>query len=156
FSVSHTTRPPRPGETDGREYFFISEPAFREMAARGDFIEWATVHGRLYGTAAAPIRQALVRGEDVLLDIDVQGARQVRRGGPRAVTMFVLPPGSGPLRDRLAARGTENAEQLARRLARAREEAAAWAEYGYLIVNDELERAAEDLRAIVLAERCRA
>ena len=155
FSVSHTTRPPRTGEVPGRDYHYVSEADFRAMADRGAFLEWAAVHGHHYGTAEAPLRERLERGEDVLLDIDVQGARQVRTRAPGAVSLFVLPPGYAPLRDRLAGRGTEGAEQLSRRLARAREEAEAWREYDYLVVNDDLERSAAELRAIILAERCR-
>jgi guanylate kinase len=156
FSVSHTTRPARPGEQDGRDYHFVPEIGFREMVAADEFLEWAPVHGYLYGTAEAPARRILLTGQDLLLDIDVQGAAQVRRREPAAVSLFVLPPGYAPLRERLIARGTETPAELSRRLSRAREEAEGWSDYDYLIVNDDLNRAVEEIRSVIVAERRRA
>ncbi len=156
FSVSHTTRPPRPGEVHGRDYYFVSRPEFESLVQEGAFLEWAEVHGHLYGTSVAEVERALSGEEDLLLDIDVQGASQVRRKlGAQAVFVFILPPSLEELERRLRSRGTEDEETLARRLARAREEIrfAPW--FDYVVVNDEVERAFEDLAAIIRAERCR-
>jgi len=156
FSVSHTTRPPRPGEVHGRDYYFVSREEFREMIREGAFLEWAEVHGNLYGTSFSEVERALSGEEDLLLDIDVQGASQVRgRLGARAVFVFILPPSLEELERRLRRRGTEDEETLRRRLARAREEIrfAPW--FDYVVINDEVERAFEDLAAIIRAERCR-
>ena len=156
FSVSHTTRSPRSGEVEGRDYYFVDRKTFEEMIRRGEFLEWAEVHGNLYGTSWQEVNRRLSSGQDLLLDIDVQGASQVRqRLGFRAVFVFIRPPSLEELKRRLRARGTEDEDALARRLARAREELhyAPW--FDYVVVNDELERAFEDLAAIVRAERCR-
>ncbi|MCU0225639.1 MAG: guanylate kinase [Acidobacteria bacterium] len=153
FSVSWTTRPPRPGEVDGREYRFAGEPQFRALIAEGALLEWAEVHGRLYGTARADVETALAAGRDLLLDIDVQGAEQVRRSGLPAVSTFVLPPDRATLEARLRGRGTEDEAALARRLANAAREVARWPEFDYLVVNDDLDRAAAELAAIVTAAR---
>ncbi len=156
FSVSHTTRPPRKGEIEGRDYYFVDRSTFESMIARGEFLEWAEVHGNLYGTSWQEVRGALERGEDLLLDIDVQGASQVREKlGRQAVFIFILPPSLEELERRLKARGTEDEEALARRLSRAREELnyAPW--FDYVVINDEVERAYTELAAIVQAEKCR-
>ncbi|QJA06629.1 guanylate kinase [Thermosulfurimonas marina] len=155
FSVSHTTRPPRPGEEEGRDYYFVSREEFESMVSRGEFVEWAEVHGHLYGTSRAEVEEALARGEDLLLDIDVQGASSLRRFFPEAVFVFVAPPSLSELERRLRARGTETEEVLQRRLARAREEMTFAPWFDYVVVNDEVERAFGDLVAIVRAERCR-
>ncbi len=158
FSVSHTTRPPRPGEKDGREYFFVSLPAFERMVARGEFVEWAEVHGKLYGTSWKSLRRARAAGEDVLLDIDVQGHRQVRRQLPDAVSVFLLPPSFQELERRLRRRqsGAATPEgETERRLANARREIRHWREYDFLIVNDKIAAADRSLRAVVTAARSR-
>jgi guanylate kinase len=153
FSVSYTTRPPRAWEKNGREYFFVTPARFREMAAAGEFVEWARVHGNLYGTSRLQLQQARRAGKDVLLDIDVQGHRKVRRRLPEAVSIFLLPPSYQELRRRLVMRGSESATGLRRRLCAALEEIHAWPEYDYIVVNDEASRAAQALRTIVTAAR---
>jgi len=154
FSVSHTTRAPRPGEVDGREYHFVSREDFLALRARAGLLEWAEVHGNLYGTSRAVVEATLAAGRDVVLDIDVQGARQVRSLLP-AVLIFIAPPSYAELARRLRGRGTEDQATVALRLANAREELRAAPDYDYLVVNDNLEEAALQLRAVVLAERSR-
>ncbi len=156
FSVSATTRPRRPGETDGLQYRFLSEAAFRETIAAGGFLEWAEYVGDLYGTPRAPVDAALAAGRDVLLEIDLAGARQVAAALPEAVLVFVAPPSLAELERRLRGRGTDDAAKIAKRLARAREEIRATGEFDYVIVNDRLDDAVEDFLAIVRAERLRA
>ncbi len=156
FSVSHTTRPPRPGEVHGQDYYFVDRKTFEDLIARGGFLEWAEVHGHLYGTSKAEIERLQAQGRDILLDIDVQGASQVRsRLGSEAVFVFILPPSLEELERRLRARGTEKEEVLQRRLTRAREELAFAPWFDYVVVNDRLEEALEDLLAIIRAERKR-
>lgn len=155
YSVSYTTRSPRPGELDGRDFFFVDEPVFRQMVGRGEFAEWAWVHGNLYGTSAQYLEQALARGEDILLDIDTQGARQLRGRHPEGVYVFVVAPSMKELEQRLLERKSDAPQEIAKRLRRAREEIAAWREYDYLIVNQDLDEAAQQLAAIVMAERAR-
>jgi guanylate kinase len=155
FSVSHTTRPRREGESDGREYHFTEESTFREMAAHGEFLEWAEVHDRLYGTASGPVMKLVASGQDVLLEIDVQGAGQVRESCRGSVSIFIVPPDYATLERRLSGRGSDSPVQIARRLAAAREEMAHESDYDYLVINRDLEEAAEDVRSIVLAERRR-
>jgi guanylate kinase len=155
FSVSHTTRPPRPGERNGADYHFVDRARFEALAAAGDFLEWATVGGELYGTTSAAVRQARDRGRDVLLDIDTQGAAAVRRVETEAVHIFILPPDPEALRARLVARGSEDPAAIQRRLGLARSEIGQAHLYDYLIVNDDLDQAYERLRAVVLALRCR-
>jgi len=156
FSVSHTTRPPRAGEVEGQDYYFVDRKTFEEMIRRGAFLEWAEVHGNLYGTSWEEVNQKLSSGQDLLLDIDVQGASQVRQKlGSQAIFVFIMPPSFEELERRLRGRGTEEESTVALRLARAREEMnyASW--FDYVVVNDKLEQALEDLRAIVRAEKCR-
>ena len=155
FSVSHTTRAPRSDERDGREYHFIDEKQFRAMVSRDEFLEWAEVHGSLYGTSGGPARRILESGRDLLLDIDVQGAAQVRRSLPEAVTIFILPPDFETLRQRLVARGMDPPAQLERRLAAARAEAGEFRRYDYVVVNHDLDQAAEEVRSVVISERRR-
>ncbi len=155
FSISHTTRPRRPGEEDGREYHFVDDAAFDAMVAGGGFLEWARVFGHRYGTGRAAAARALEAGRDLLLDIDVQGARQVRESGVPSVSIFVLPPSFADLEARLRSRGSEDEGELGRRLAEARREAGEFRSYDYLVVNDRLERCVEDLRSVVTAERRR-
>lgn len=152
FSVSYTTRKPRPGETDGVEYNFVSMERFQEMAARDEFAEYAMVHGNMYGTAANQVRDALVQGRDLLFDIDFQGGRQLRRHFPEEVVLvFILPPSLRELERRLRQRATDADEVIAQRLKVARSELAHYDEYDYLIVNEQLEPAYDALRAIYVA-----
>lgn len=155
FSVSHTTRRPRRGETDGVEYHFVDRPAFEARIGQGAFAEWAEVHGNLYGTDLAALQERLARGEDVILDIDVQGALQLAEKVPEAVLVFVIPPTWDELRRRLQGRGSEDVAVVERRLANARGELERALRYDYLVVNDDLGRAVEELSSIVRAERCR-
>jgi guanylate kinase len=154
FSVSHTTRPPRPSERDGVDYHFVDEKAFRRMARAGRFLEHAVVHGHLYGTSLAEVK-AKDRSGDLVLDIDVQGARQVRRRVPGAVHVFVMPPVAAELRRRLVKRGEDSPEAVERRLKNARTEVRAWKEFDFVVVNDDLDRAVADLEAVVVASRRR-
>ena len=155
FSVSHTTRPPRPGERNGREYHFVARPVFARMIGRGEFVEWAEVHGELYGTSRAALRRAQGANHDALLDIDVQGHRQVRRRLPEAVSVFLLPPSFSELERRLRRRHSDAPETIERRLADARREIRRWREYDYLIVNDTVAEAGRALQAVVRAARLR-
>jgi guanylate kinase len=155
YSVSHTTRAPRPGEVDGCDFHFVSEGVFREMVDREAFAEWARVHGNLYGTAAGPLDEALERGEDILLDIDTQGARQLRARYPQGLYVFVVAPSMKDLESRLRERKSDAPQEIARRLTRAVDEIGAWREYDYLIVNRHLDEAVRQLASIIEAERCR-
>ena len=153
FSVSHTTRPPRVGERTGVEYHFVDEAAFRAIEARGGFLEWAVVHGNLYGTSREEVEPRLESGIDVLLDIDVQGARQVRSHVPEAVKVIVFPPSREVLEKRLRARGSDAPDVVLRRLAAARKEMEEWGEFDYAIINEDLEAAVDELRSILVARR---
>lgn len=145
-SVSATTRPPRPGEVDGQHYWFVSNAVFDELLAADGLLEWAVVHGRdRYGTLAAAVRDAMARGERVILEIDLQGARQVRAKLPQARLVFIAPPDWDELVSRLVGRGTENAEQRERRLRTARGELAAANEFDHVVVNDDVGRAVDEL-----------
>lgn len=155
FSVSATTRPMRPGETDGKDYHFLSDEEFDRRLESGGFLEWATYDGRRYGTLVSEVQRIFEEGSNVLLDIEIEGARQVRRQFPDAVTVFVLPPSGAELAARLRRRDTESEEQVARRLERAQEELRAAGEYDYVVVNDDLVVAVEQVAAIVEAESLR-
>jgi guanylate kinase len=155
YSVSWTTRAPRPGEADGVSYHFVSQEDFERKRQANGFLEWAVVHGNLYGTTRAAVRQELTQGRDVILEIDVQGARAVRKAMRSVVSVFILPPSYEVLRERLTARMTERPEELELRLANARGEVEQYKFFDYVILNDEVERAAGQLAAIVLAERAR-
>lgn len=155
FSVSYTTRPPRAGEKDGREYFFVSPQEFKRRKAEGEFVEWARVHSHDYGTSWKKLQEAQEAGQDVLLDIDVQGHKKLRRKLPQTVSVFVLPPSFAVLEQRLRHRHKDSPEDIEERLAMSRREVAHWKEYDYLIVNDRLSTAAQALRNIVLASRLR-
>jgi guanylate kinase len=155
FSISHTTRPPRPGEEDGVQYHFVAREAFTAMKARGEFLEWAEVHGQLYGTARSEYDRAREQGVDLLLDVDVQGAAQVRMQFAGAVSVFILPPSYLALERRLRGRGPHDEEEFERRLAAAREELSLYREYEYAIVNESLEDSVEDLKSVIRAARCR-
>lgn len=153
LSISHTTRAPRPGEEDGRAYHFVDGETFRAMVARNEFLEWAEVHGNCYGTSRTWIADRLAAGGDVLLEIDWQGAQQVRRLFPAAIGIFILPPSMEELTRRLTGRGTDAPAVIERRLDAARAEMAHVGEFGYVIINDQLPEALEDLCAVVRAAR---
>lgn len=155
LSVSYTTRAPRPGERDGCDYHFVAVPDFLAMRERGDFLEWAEVHGNYYGSSRVWLEQEMAAGQDVLLEIDWQGAQQVRRVFPSAVGIFILPPSLAELERRLRGRGSDNAEVIARRLAAARDEMRHVGEFEYVIINNELPEALGDLLAAVRASRLR-
>jgi len=156
MSVSVTTRTPRENEAEGIDYHFVSQEQFRQKVENGDFAEWAQVFDARYGTPRQPLEEALASGRDILLDIDIQGARQIRkRYGYDAVTIFVLPPSFAELEHRLRGRATDSEAAIANRLKRAREEAHAYPEYDYLIINSDLEESLKRLRAVVDAERLR-
>ncbi|MBM3342636.1 MAG: guanylate kinase [Betaproteobacteria bacterium] len=152
-SVSFTTRAPRTGEADGREYNFVSVARFEAMRARGDFVESALVHGNYYGTSHQWVGARLTEGQDILLEIDWQGAAQVRRVQPDAVGIFIVPPSYDALLSRLSNRGTDAPDIIARRLKNAREEIAHLVDFDYVIINDDFDRAAQELAAVVVAER---
>ena len=154
FSVSHTTRPRRHGETDGRDYHFVTEAEFAGLIEEGGFLEWAVYNDRRYGTSWDAIDAPLARGLEVLLEIEVQGARQVRQRRPDARFVFLVPPSLDTLRERLERRGTDAPEQVERRLRVAREELAAIGNFDYAVVNDDLERCVDEVLAILAAERC--
>ena len=154
LSVSATTRKPRPGERDGREYWFVAAEAFRQMAAADAFLEWAEVHEHAYGSPRAPIMAELGAGRDVLFDVDWQGAQAIARAAPEdTVRVFVLPPSMQILAERLHSRAQDAEDVIARRLGRARDEISHWREYDYVIVNDRVEEAYGQLCSIYRAER---
>ncbi len=155
FSVSYTTRPPRPGEMNGRDYHFVDPENFQRMVQRGEFAEWAEIYGYRYGTSVDHLEKVLADGRDVLLDIDAQGARQLREKGISGIFIFILPPSLRELERRLSRRKTEGPTALEGRLRKAKMEIAEARWYDYLIVNDELEKAQEKMKAIILAEKCR-
>ena len=154
-SISYTTRPPRTGEVTGQDYHFVTEADFIRLRHADAFAEWAEVHDALYGTAHATLTAALERGEDVLLNIDVQGAQQIKADYPHAVTIFILPPSWPELENRLCGRGTDSAETIAKRLKRARAEASQLFAYDYYVINELLEQAVAELQAIIIAEHAR-
>jgi len=154
-SVSATTRAPRPGETDGVHYHFLTPAIFRAEVAAGGFLEHAEVFGNLYGTRAADVQRGCAPGRGLILEIDWQGARQVRAHFPTAVGVFILPPSAAELQRRLRTRGTDSDAVIERRLAQAREDCTHWDEYDYVVVNDRFETALADLSAVVGAERLR-
>ena len=155
YSVSYTTRPPRPGEVDGRDFHFVTQPAFEALRTAGALAEWAQVHGNLYGTHAGTLERALAEGRDILLDIDTQGARQLRARYPTAVLVFIIAPSMAELEQRLRERRSDPEREIRRRLDRAREEVQLWRQYDYLIVNRDVKEATEHLAAVIQAERCR-
>jgi len=153
LSVSYTTRPPRPGEQDGREYHFVDPGTFLSMLERAEFLESAEVHGNHYGTSQKWIADARATGRDIVLEIDWQGAQQVRRVFPEAVSLFILPPSMAELERRLRTRGKDSDDVIRRRLINAREEMAHVAEFDYVIINNEFETATQDLAAVIRAAR---
>ena len=153
FSVSYTTRPPRPGEVEGRDYFFVSKDEFMKMVHNGEFIEWAEVHGNLYGTSKKRLLERVSEGRDIILDIDTQGAAQIKKTGLDAVYIFILPPSLETLRERLVGRRSDPEDVIQRRLKKAVEEISAYKMYNYVIINDKLDAAFEELKAVVLSKR---
>ena len=154
-SGSHTTRAPRGQEQDGREYWFVHEPSFRAMIERGEFFEWAQVHGHLYGTSRKAIEARLERGEDVVLEIDWQGALQIKQLFPHAVLIFILPPSWEELRQRLTRRGEDRPEVIETRMANARQEVAQARHFDFVIINALFETALFDLKTVVHSQRLR-
>jgi guanylate kinase len=152
-SVSATTRSPRPGEVDGREYHFLPEQAFRAAVDAGDFLEWVEYSGNLYGTLRSEVERKVAAGDDVILEIELIGARAVRKAMPEAVSVFIAPPSMAELADRLRGRGTETAAAIAKRLHRAEAEVAAAKEFDHVVVNDDAGRAADEVAAIIEAQR---
>jgi guanylate kinase len=152
-SVSHTTRAPRGQEQDGREYHFVDEATFRGMAGRGEFFEWAQVHGNLYGTSRVELQQRLAAGEDVILEIDWQGALQIKQLFSYAVLIFILPPSWAELRQRLLRRGEDGPDVIETRMANAREEVAQARHFDYVIINGLFETALFDLKTVVHSQR---
>ena len=157
FSVSATTRPARPGETDGTDYHFLDEAAFKSMVASGDMLEHAHVVGNFYGSPRAPVQAAIDTGADVLFDIDWQGAQQIANSplSPHVLSIFVLPPSISELRRRLEARGQDSAEVIAKRMTRSWDEISHWDSYDYVLVNDDLDATEAQLKTIITAERLR-
>jgi guanylate kinase len=153
LSVSYTTRAPRPGELNGREYHFVNDRTFLAMLERGEFLESAEVHGHRYGTSQAVIREALARGQDLVLEIDWQGAQQVRRLYPECVGAFILPPSVAELERRMRARGQDSDEVIRRRLASAEDEISHAPEFNYRIINKDFDEAKKDLQAVIRVER---
>ncbi|MCL6446953.1 MAG: guanylate kinase [Armatimonadetes bacterium] len=154
-SVSATTRPPRNGETDGVSYYFVSREKFSLMIEGDEFLEWARVYDNFYGTPRLPVEETLARGKDVLLEIDVQGGLQVKNKLPEAVLIFLLPPSWKELEARLAGRGSESAEEVQKRLQWAKRELQSLSLYDYAVVNERVEKAVEQIRSIITAEKCR-
>jgi guanylate kinase len=152
-SISYTTRKPRPGEEHGREYFFTDETTFQSMIDRHEFVEWARVYGHLYGTPRKMLADKIEQGIDVLLEIDVQGAMQVKKKFDDAVSIFILPPSMAVLRQRLQARASDSTEEIQRRLQKVKEEVWSYREYAYIVRNDDLTRSLHDLESIFLGER---
>lgn len=155
LAISTTTRPPRGSEVEGREYNFVTAARFEEMIEEDAFLEWARVHSQCYGTPLKVVNEALVRGADLILEIDVQGAAQVREKMPDAVLVFLAPPSMPVLEARLKGRGTETDEKIRQRLVTAAQEMKVYADYDYLVVNDTVEEAALKVGAILEAEKCR-
>ena len=154
-SISYTTRQPREGEVNGRDYHFVDEAVFRRMIERDEFVEWASVYGKHYGTPRGPLEASLREGEDMLLEIDIQGAEQVRKKYGQGVFIYILPPSLGVLQTRLHLRGRDTAEEIERRLSQVKEEVKSWQAYDYVVRNDDVKQALRELDAIVTAERVR-
>ncbi|MFH1878397.1 MAG: guanylate kinase [Candidatus Omnitrophota bacterium] len=152
-SVSYTTRPPREGETQGEDYLFISKDAFEIKIKKGDFVEWERIFDNYYGTAKEQIEKALLSGEDIILSIDVKGARAVRKEFPNSISVFVMPPSIEELASRLRKRNTEGEKQLALRLDESKKEIEAADEFDYMIINDDLDRAVDEMKEIISMER---
>jgi len=153
YSISMTTRPPRPGERHGMDYYFVSKAEFENKVAQNGFLEWAQYVDDYYGTPREPVEEALNRGQDVLLEIEVQGALQVKQTMPEAILVFIIPPSLSELRRRLLVRGTDSLSKIAKRLERAEEEIRMVDRFKYVLVNDQLDKAVSDFAAIIQAER---
>lgn len=153
LSVSYTTRSPRKGELNNVHYTFVSKNKFKEMINRGEFAEWAVVHGNLYGTSAKRLREGIKKGYDIILDIDTQGAMQMRRSVQNAAYIFLLPPSMKILKKRLHNRMSESSEEINKRLKKAKDEIASYKNYDYIVVNDDLKKALRDLEVIVMSKR---
>ena len=152
-SISYTTRKPRPGERHGREYYFVEEVAFRDMIGRNEFVEWAQVYGQLYGTPLKSLTEKIAQGIDVLLEIDVQGAMQVKKRFEDSVPIFILPPSMTVLQSRLQTRASDSPEEIQRRLHKVREEVWSYREYAYIVLNQDLSQSLGDLESIFRSER---
>lgn len=155
YSISYTTRAPRNGELDGREYFFVTPERFEQMVAANDFLEWAKVHGNYYGSSVRQVTHEINEGRDIILEVDVQGAASIRKLVTDSVSVFILPPSYEVLRQRLLARGTDPADELRLRLRNAPEEIGHYRAFDYIVINDDVERASGRLAAIIEAERSR-
>lgn len=155
YSISFTTRTPRNGEVNGREYFFVTREQFEQMVAANDFLEWARVHGNYYGSSARQVSREIDEGRDIILEVDVQGAASIRKLITYSVSVFILPPSYEVLRQRLLARGTDSDAELQVRLRNAPEEISQYTAFDYVIINDDVERAAGCLASIIVAERSR-
>lgn len=155
YSISATTRKPREGEVDGKNYYFMDKAEFEKMIEEGGFLEYANVYGNYYGTPVGKIEERLAAGEDILLEIDTQGALNVMKKCPDGLFIFLLPPSIGELERRIRGRGSETAESLKKRLGAAKEEIAIGRKYGYVVVNDTVKRAVERIKSIMVAEHCR-
>ncbi|MBV6447099.1 guanylate kinase [Nitrosomonas sp.] len=153
LSISHTTRPPRTGEINGCDYHFVAVETFKQMLLRGEFIESAEVYGNFYGTSQQWINQAIASGQDILLEIDCQGARQIQQIFPQAASIFILPPSADALAIRLKSRAQDNSDVIQKRLAAAREEISHLAEFDYIVINNQLDEALNDLICVIKAER---
>ncbi len=154
-SISYTTRQPRPGEVDGRDYYFVSQKRFQEMIDAGDFAEYAKVHSNSYGTSKRVLHDMVREGIDVILDIDTQGARQIKSSEGRAVFIFIMPPSLDILEERLRNRKSDQEEEIRKRMRRAADEIRDYTMYDYVVVNRDFERALTELRSVIVAERCR-
>lgn len=155
LSISHTTRKPRPNEVEGQDYYFIGRDIFQAMANRGEFLESAEVYGNLYGTSHKWVKESLASGQDVLMEIDYQGAQQVRKTFPQVISIFILPPSYEQLEERLKQRGQDDQKTISRRLATVREEVSHVNEFDYVVINNELQEAIKDVKCIIRAERLR-
>jgi len=153
LSVSHTTRRPRPNEVEGQDYYFVDRDIFQAMVNRGEFLESAEVYGNLYGTSHKWVKESLASGRDILMEIDYQGAQQVRKAFPQAISIFILPPSYAQLEERLKQRGQDDQKTISRRLANVREEVSHLNEFDYVVVNNELQEAIKDVNCIIKAER---
>jgi guanylate kinase len=154
-SISYATRKPRPGEIDGRDYYFVGQERFQEMIQAGDFAEWAEVHSNFYGTSRRVLDDLISKGLDVILDIDTQGAKQIRTKYDTAIFIFIMPPSLDILEERLRNRKSDHEDEIRKRMQRSREEIRDYALYDYIIVNRDFDRALTELRSIVISERCR-
>ena len=155
YSVSVTTRAPRVGEKEGINYYYIDKTKFEEMIAENELLEWAKVYDNYYGTPKKQVMEYIEQGEDIVLEIDIQGAMNIKKQYPQGVFVFIVPPSIRELEERITKRGTESAESIKKRLSCASEELSYVTEYDYVVVNDSLTKAAEKLKAIIVAEKCR-